>query len=107
MTSTGRSIRTSGLSSLPRVRGRIPTISAIAARLCIRIGWLYGVVSVLGVRGSLRLQSRSAYVLSVGELAPECRAALSHRRDLARLLCRAGWGLQGTPSTEWAWSRRP
>jgi hypothetical protein len=80
--------------------------NAMAAGLCIRIGWLYGVVSVRGVQGSLRPQSRSVYVLSVGELAPECRAAPSHRRDLARL-CRAGWGLQGTPSTEWAWSRRP
>ena len=73
----------------------------MAARLCIRIGWLYGVVWVRGVQGSLRLQSRSVYVLSVGELAPECRAAPSRRRVLARL-CRAGRGRQGTPSTELA-----
>ncbi len=80
--------------------------AAMVARLCIRIGWLYGVVLMRGVRGSLRLLSRFVYVLSVGELAPECRAAPSRRRDLVRL-CRAGWGLQGTPSTEWAWSRGP
>ena len=59
--------------------------AAKVARLSIRIGWLYGVVLMLGVRGSLRLLSRFVYVLSVGEFAPECRAALSRRRSLARM----------------------
>jgi hypothetical protein len=48
-------------------------------------------------RGSWYPTSRCAFVLSADELAPECRAAPSRRRGLARR-CRAGRGRQGAPS---------
>ncbi len=59
--------------------------SAMAEELCIHIAWAYGVASVRGVQELLRPRSRSVYVLSAGELAPECRAAPSRRRSLARM----------------------
>ena len=88
--STGRSIRTSWwMTIMTRRTG------------AIRIGWLCRVGWVRGARGLWCLMNRCACVLSVDGLAPECRAAPSHRRDLARL-CRAGRGRQGTPSAGWA-----
>jgi hypothetical protein len=60
-------------------------VSAMAEGLCIHTGWAFGVASGRGGQGSLHPRSRSVYVLSADELAPEFRAAPSRRRSLARM----------------------
>jgi hypothetical protein len=101
VSATGRSQGStpSGLESLSGTR----MVKATIAMVRIHIGWLFRAGWVRGARGSLREQSRCAYVLSASELAPESRAALSRRSDLARRF-RAGRGAHATPSTGWAWS---
>jgi hypothetical protein len=96
--STGRSIRKSAPSNLGSPPGIVMVVLTIAL-VCIRTGWLYGASWVRGARGLLRVLSRCAYALSASELAPECRAAPSRRRDLARTL-RVSWGPHGTLNTD-------
>jgi hypothetical protein len=79
--STGRSIRTS-LPSYPRMASR--PVERIRAMVSIYTGERRRVDWGAGVQEWSPLESRCVCVLWAGELAPECRAALSCPRNLAR-----------------------